>query len=188
MELPKRKKIRLPGYDYSQKGAYFITVCTKDKARLLGEIVGQGLCSCRLTDMGEIARQEIEKISERFPCAFVDKYVIMPNHFHMILLLDAKRQEQSPCPTVGDVMCALKSISTRKANIADNTPGRKIWQFRFYDHIIRSEQDYQEISQYIEENPQRWNEDRFRQNACADASYTSQSFAIGILCSTAETA
>jgi putative transposase len=161
MELPKRKKMRLAGYDYSQHGAYFVTICTKDRRCTLGEIVGQGLCSCRLSPTGEIVRQEIEHISAAFIGVHVDKYVVMPNHVHLILLLDGERQGQSPCPTVGDVICAMKSVSTKAANNRDGVRGRKIWQFRFHDHIIRGEREYRKIWQYIDENPQRWEKDCF---------------------------
>ena len=128
---------------------------------MLGEIVGQGLCSCRLSQTGEIVQKEIDSIPTRFPGVKVDKYVIMPNHIHMVLILNTQRQEQSPCPTVGDVICAMKSLSTKAANKNDDTLGRKIWQFRFHDHIIRDEEDYLKIWQYIDENPLKWENDCF---------------------------
>ena len=161
-DLPVRKNIRLQGYDYSNCGAYFITICVKDRQEILGEIVGQGLCSCRLSSIGKIIDIEIVQLAMRYPQIEILKYVIMPNHVHLLLAIVETRQEQSPCPTkpsIGDVICALKSITTKKANQHDRMKGRKIWQFRYYDHIIRDEPEYQRIWQYIDENPQRWPDD-----------------------------
>jgi len=120
------------------------------------------------------------QLSIRYLNIKIDKYIVMPNHVHLLLViknnglerqdLDRKnvdqqeaRQEQSPCPTVGDIICALKSITTKKVN-QNNVVKRKIWQFRYHDHIIRNEDEYLHISQYITENPKRWVEDRYYQN------------------------
>ncbi len=158
MELPKRKSIRLKDYDYSQNGAYFVTICTHNRECIFGEIVvGQGLCSCRLTQNGNIIGEEIDALLIRYPGIVISNYVIMPNHIHIIIQIE--RQEQSPCPTVGDVICTFKSITTKKSNLFDNVKGRKIWQFRYHDHIIRNEKEYLKIWQYIDTNPQKWEED-----------------------------
>ncbi|MFI3226690.1 MAG: transposase [Clostridia bacterium] len=121
MELPSRKNIRLENYDYGQNGAYFVTICTYKGIHNLSVIertnnVGQGLCSCRLTTVGRIVQTEIENLNTRFPNINIDNYVIMPNHIHLILSIVEERQEQSPCPTMCDVICALKSLSTKSAN------------------------------------------------------------------------
>jgi len=159
-ELPVRKNIRLQGYDYSQNGAYFITICSYCRENLFGEIVvGQGLCSCRLSNVGNIIENEISQLPIRYTNIKIDNYVVMPNHIHLILSIVAERQEQSPCPTIGDIICALKSITTKRANNEDLVSGRKIWQFRFHDHIIRDELEYQKIWQYINENPAKWADD-----------------------------
>jgi len=170
-ELPKRKIIRLQEYDYSSKGCYFITICSQQRMNLFGEIpVGQGLCPCRLSNIGEIINHEIKQLSPRFPNITIDKYVIMPNHVHLLMIIqnvsqeqEIERQGQSPCPTptIGDVIGALKSISTKKANERDDTRGRKVWQFRYHDHVIRDEEDYRQIWQYIDENPAKWTIDRY---------------------------
>ena len=97
----------------------------------------------------------------------------MPNHIHMIVVIVREdvplenRQEQSPChtirthPAIGDIICAFKSVSTKHANKCDGTEGRKIWQFRYHDHIIRNEDEYLKIWQYIDENPLKWAEDKY---------------------------
>jgi len=169
--LPKRKGIRLKGYDYSQNGAYFITICSHNRETIFAEIsVGQGLCSCRTTPIGGIIEEEIIALPARYPYVAVDQYAIMPNHVHMTIMIDRMqqgwRQEQSPCPTgtIGDVVCALKSITTKRANQCDGMKGRKIWQARYHDRIIRDEAEYLKIWQYIDENPARWVEDVYFEN------------------------
>ena len=153
------KNIRLTDFDYSTNGTYFITVCSENKRCIFGDIVGQGLCSCRLSDIGQIIKTEIENLNIRYPEITIDNYIIMPNHVHLLLTLE--RQEQSPCPTISDVICSIKSITTKKANIYDNAKGRKIWQRSFYDHIVRNQNDYEQIWNYIEFNVAKWNEDKY---------------------------
>ena len=168
-DLPVRKIIRLQEHDYSSNGAYFITICTQKSLHLFGEIVGQGLCSCRLTPIGGIIEREWYSLTERYPHIIFDNFVVMPNHIHAIISINQdlktqqERQEQSPCPTrptIGDIICAYKSITTKLCNKNDNITGRKIWHTRYHDHIIRNQEDYQRIWQYIDENPAKWSEDR----------------------------
>ena len=160
-ELTVRKNIRLQGYDYSQAGYYFITICVKDRQEILGTIdVGQGLCSCRLSDAGDVAYKELYNLETRYKNMSVDKYVIMPNHIHTIIKIE--RREQSPRPTtVIDMICAYKSITTKYYNKILGISGKTLWQERFHDHIIRDKEDYQRIYRYIEENPAKWAEDRY---------------------------
>ncbi|MFI3312512.1 MAG: hypothetical protein R3Y62_01360 [Eubacteriales bacterium] len=86
---------------------------------------------------------------------------ICTHHRQSILSTISVGQEQSPCPTVGAVICALKSLSTKRTNALDGTPGRKIWHPRYYDCVVRNDQAYNEIWQYIDTNPSTWNKDRF---------------------------
>jgi REP element-mobilizing transposase RayT len=179
-QLPQRKPNRLKDYDYSQNGAYYITICTENRAEIFSNIapvpVRQGLCSCRLklcscrlnlTEKGEIIANELLNLQNRYEELTIDKYVIMPDHIHVIFILQRRetytqeRQEQSPCHTVMDIVCAYKSITTKVLNKADNIQGRKIWQTSFYDHIVRNEEDYIRIAKYIDNNPVKWQEDRF---------------------------
>ncbi len=86
MELPKRKNIRLKDYDYSQNAAYFVTICTQNRECLLGEIVvGQGLCSCRLSPIGNIVEEEINALPIRYTGITISNFIVMPNHIHMIM-------------------------------------------------------------------------------------------------------
>ncbi len=154
--LPVRKPNRLKGYDYSQNGVYFITICTKNRCEILSDICRGGAL---LRPIGKIIEIEIENLSERFDIN-IDKYVIMPNHIHMIITI--QRAEQSPAPTtIVDIICAFKSITTKLANKSEHISGRQIWQRSYHDHIIRNEQDYLSIWQYIDTNPIKWEEDCF---------------------------
>jgi len=161
MDLPKRKPTRLKGYDYSQDGTYFITICTDGRKCILGNIVGQGLAPAemRLSKYGKIANDQLLDLENRYKTIKIDKYVIMPNHIHIILILD-NAAGASPCPTISDVICSFKSLTTRMCNAADNKT-QKIFQTSFHDHIIRGEKDYQKIWEYIEINPSKWETDCF---------------------------
>ena len=163
MDLPKRKPIRLPAYDYSSPGAYFVTICTHDRRCLLSRItVGAdalGGPSLQLTDTGKIVEQYILS-TDRMPGFRLDKYVVMPNHIHMILRIDsdAASPDSGPprasAPTVSDAVGALQRLVNRSL-------GKNIWQRSFHEHVIRNENDYREIWEYIEANPAKWAEDRY---------------------------
>ena len=157
--LPKRKSLRLKNYDYSTPGAYFITICTAGKRCVLSVIVGDGLARpvVKLTNVGCIVEQQIMDIPKRFSTVSVDAYVIMPNHVHLLLSIHGDAGRASPSPTVGDVIRALKSLTTRQAR--PHWGDGPLFQRFYYDHIIRDEKDYGEVWAYIEENPLRWAED-----------------------------
>ena len=161
MNLPKRKATRLKSYDYSQNGYYFVTICTHDKKCILSNVVGQGLAPAevQLSEYGKIANAEILNLKIRYQNIKIDKYVIMPNHIHAIIIIQNKTAGASPCPTLSDIICAFKSVVTRKCHNINSK--RKIWQTSFHDHIIRNEDDYQKIWNYIETNPQKWELDCF---------------------------
>lgn len=164
MELPERKQNRLSGYDYSQNGAYFVTICAQNREALFSSIVGGGfpvpIVSVELTAKGGIVEQFIGGIPQKYPCVNAEKYVIMPNHIHVLLLICGTG---NPSPTVGTVIGWFKYQTTKQINLLRGTPGDKLWQRSYHDHIIRDEQDYREIWQYIDENPLKWEEDRFYQ-------------------------
>ena len=156
---PKRKPARLPGYDYSTQGAYFVTICAADRKPIFGQVcVGQGLAPAevRLSDLGEAVQTQLRNISLRYDNVDVEKYVVMPNHIHILLYLGAAAGA-SPCPTLSDVICTFKSLSVsacRKLGFEGN-----VFQTSFHDHIIRDERDYLRIWQYIDTNAAKWQED-----------------------------
>ena len=157
--LPKRKHPRLEHYDYSTAGAYFITICTQGRRCLLSRIVGRGLTPAEIqyTAYGRIAQEQLLLLEERYPSLKVDQYVIMPNHIHAILLL-AETAGASPRPTIMDIVCAYKSLTTRQCKKAQ--PIEKLFQSSFYEHVIRGREDYNEIAEYIVNNPNQWELDK----------------------------
>ena len=164
MELPKRKPTRLKGYDYSSAGAYFVTVCTQNRECILGNIVGQGFTPTKmsLSQYGKIAKDQLLDLENRYKSIKIDKYVIMPNHIHIIVIVD-NTAGASPCPTISNVICSFKSLTTRICNNLCNRK-QKIFQTSFHDHIIRGEKDYQKIWEYIDTNPLKWELDCFYNN------------------------
>ena len=163
MDLPKRKQIRLPDYDYSTPGAYFVTICTHGKRCILSDItVGAdalGGPKPQLTDAGKTVEKYILS-SERIPGISVDKYIIMPNHIHLILRISERNAgtdsgpPRASAPTIPDVVGAMKRLVNKEL-------GGNIWQRGYYEHVIRNETDYRQIWEYIDANPAKWTEDRY---------------------------
>ncbi len=158
-EFSKRKHPRLANYDYSSAGAYFVTICTQNRRCVLSRIVGRGLAPAEATEIeytsfGKIAEHQLLLLEKRYPCLTVDRYVIMPNHIHVILILNDEAAGASPRPTLMDIICTYKSLITRECK--QNGFGDKLFQTSFYEHIIRGLEDYEEIANYIYENPIRW--------------------------------
>ena len=155
MDLPKRESTRLENFDYSQGGAYFITICTKDKQKLFGHIVGGGAFDAPriiLSPQGEIVEKYILS-TNNIPNLRVDKYVIMPNHIHLLLSVENScGTSWAPSPTNNKISLAVSTLK----RFVNKEIGYNIFQRSFYDHVIRNKNDYNEIWQYIENNPARW--------------------------------
>ena len=158
-EFPKRKHPRLDNYDYSSAGAYFVTICTQNRRCVLSRIVGRGLApaeatAVEYTSFGEIAEKQLFLLTDRYPYLEIDRYVIMPNHIHAIMILNGEAAGASPRPTLTDIVCTYKSLATRECK--KHGFDGKLFQTSFYEHIIRCREDYEEITKYIYENPIRW--------------------------------
>lgn len=152
MERPDRKRLRLEDFDYAGNGYYFITICTRDRRNLFIQPVGNGHAR---SGAGRIAEENLLAIPSHFPHVMIDKYVIMPNHVHAILVIEGACAERAcPFPTLSTVVGSYKSSVSKAV-------GFPVWQKSFYDHVIRNESDYQMIWQYIENNPVKWELDRF---------------------------
>ncbi len=155
-KLPKRKHPRLKNYDYSSNGYYYITINTYNNQSVLSK-VGRGLAPAEaeitLTPIGRIAEEQLFDLEKRYSGLNIDKYVIMPNHIHAILILNNLTAGASPRPTLPDIICAFKSLTTRICNKQFDTPGKKLFQVSFYDEILENENHYLEAWQYIENNP-----------------------------------
>ena len=151
--LPTRHSPRLPGYDYAQENYYYVTICTGGHRCIFGLPENQTL-------FGKIAAEELQKIAERFSSVRLDAYVIMPNHIHAIIVIGCDMAERaSPFPTLSTVIGSYKSGVSRR--IHQISPNVTVWQKSFYDHIIRNEEGYQKIWQYIKENPLKWQLDKY---------------------------
>ena len=151
MDLPKRKSPRLQKYDYAKDNYYFVTICTDGKKCLFGQ-------PAELNWVGKTVQGEIEKIPLYHSSVQVDKYVVMPNHVHLILILGCDESNRNSVK-LDTVIGLLKSGVTRK--IHEKMPQIKVWQRSFHDHIIRNQQAYEKIWLYIESNPQIWSRDCF---------------------------
>ena len=154
MELPQRKQNRLTEYDYNQNGAYFVTVCIQDRKKILSQIVGDG--SPVPKPIGILAEMLIQQIPDKYPNVYVDQYVIMPDHIHMLLRIDNADGTGNPSPTLGNIIGWYKYQLTKQVNAQNGTQGQRLLQRSYYDHVIRNQRDYDEIWEYIQNNPKKW--------------------------------
>ena len=160
--LPKRKSPRLKGYDYSTPGLYFLTVCVKSREYLLGKIVGCGDFDAPkmiLSEYGVILDKYINLMNSKYSHIKIEKYVIMPNHFHLILnIKDYKIGASETAAPYNNETSKFISLLKRYCN---KEYGENIWQSSCNDHIIRGEKDYKKIWEYIDSNVLRWENDCF---------------------------
>ena len=167
MELPTIKAIRLKNYSYSQSGAYFITICTLERKKILSKIaVGTPLPGCpqepciELLRYGQIAEKFILQMNTFYDYLSVDKYIIMPDHIHLLIMIN----ESGGHPGTG-VPTKRSSVISRFVGtfkrFCNKEYGENIWQSRYYDHVVRNQQDYNEIWEYIENNPVKWIDDMY---------------------------
>ena len=162
MEFPQRKRQRLRDFDYSSPGVYFITQCIKDGADILGNVcVGDGVLDVpyvELSPIGKLIENQIAEINRVYEHISIDKYVIMPNHIHLIVFLTAQNgTSRTPSPTNQEIP---KLMSTLK-RFVNRSCGRDIFQRSYHDHIIRNEAAFLKIWQYIDTNPAEWELDCF---------------------------
>ena len=153
--METRKHNRLTEYDYSQNGYYFITICTAEKRKMLCDIsVGIGCArpQTTLTEIGKLVAENVGILNGTYETVRVDKYVVMPNHVHLILTIQNGRTQFAP--TVSRIVKQFKGTITKQL-------GFGIWQKSFYDHVIRDEEDYLRIWEYIDNNPAKWAEDKY---------------------------
>lgn len=160
MDLPKRKPNRLFSYDYNREGAYFLTICTQDRKCLLSRIVGDDALDAptnQLTNIGKIVEKYIHS-GNRIDSITVEKYVVMPNHIHLLLIVDRKDGTSwAPSPTNARIP---HFVSTFK-RFCSKEIGENVFQRSYHDHVIRNQQDFQKIWEYIDNNPKQWELDCF---------------------------
>lgn len=179
----RRRSIRFKDYDYCGAGSYFTTICTRHRQPLFGAIVEGEMV---LNEIGIIVSQFWLEIPVHFVNVEMDKFVIMPNHVHGIIIIypnddknmvgaryasplhsnkTYKTKIHGPKPnSIGAIMASFKSIATKQINILCNTTDQSIWQRNYYEHIIRNEKKLNRIRRYIINNPPRWEYDRENRN------------------------
>jgi putative transposase len=168
-ETSKRRSLRLKRYDYSQPGAYFITICTHKRRCILGEVVGDEM---RLNNAGRLVETEWLSTARVRPYIILDAFVVMPNHLHAIFFIHDKAGATHRVAPTGDKSCAgpepasvgaivgqFKSRVTKKINSWRGSPIGSLWQRNYYEHVVRDEEDLNRIREYIQDNPRRWTED-----------------------------
>src|SRR3989338_4418844 len=154
-----RKRLRLPDYDYSSEGAYFVTICTQNRQCLFSNITDGEI---RLNEAGKMNQTRWQQLPQRFDNILLDEFIIMPNHVHGIIKI--AEAGTRPAPTLGAVIGVFKSITTHDyiLNVQHHNwppfPG-KLWQRNYYEHIIRNESELNRIRQYILDNPINWDQD-----------------------------
>ena len=155
MEYHCRKTLRLPTYDYSENGAYFLTICTQDKRCLFWNgpeaILNAG---------GRMVGIWIEKLPEKYPGVWVDSYAIMPNHVHILLHF---QNTQAKLQAVMDWFKTMTTNAYIRMVKEGNVPSfdKRVWQRSYYEHVVRNDVDLSEIQTYIQNNPLKWQLDRF---------------------------
>jgi REP element-mobilizing transposase RayT len=183
-----RRSLRLPGFDYSSAGAYYVTICTHYRVCAFGEVRGEAMVP---SDLGRAIERIWQELPSRFPGVDLDAFVVMPNHIHGILFLnvgaadprergsDSNPTSPGPCSvgaplagalhsahapaSLGTVIGAFKSLTARAAILAAKASGNPslypLWQRNYYEHVVRGEEDLARFRAYIADNPARWGED-----------------------------
>ncbi|MDB9537993.1 transposase [Dolichospermum planctonicum CS-1226] len=192
-DIHKRQSIRLKGYDYSQSGLYFITICCYQRECLFGNIINSQII---LNNFGQFIKEEWLKSAEIRKEIEFDDFVIMPNHFHGIVIINQEinsdfmkndvdfqdnnvgancrsplgqiqlsRPKISMKPkSISSLIAGFKSATTKKINIIRNTPQNPVWQRNYYDHIIRNDESLARIREYVQNNPLSWENDQLHPN------------------------
>jgi len=171
MQFERKSSPRLKGYDYSQPGAYFVTICTLKRMCIFGKIIEDRMV---MNSLGDIICHTWKDIPNHYPYVTLDKFIIMPNHIHgIVMLLENRRDSRDRFVNLSlrksherkrhglsEIIRGFKTWSARRINQIQNTTGTSVWQRSFYDHIIRDDDDLNRIRSYIVENPLMWDQDR----------------------------
>ena len=164
----RRYSPRLAGYDYTQPGAYFLTICTHNRAPIFGAI-SSGVV--HLSPCGQTVRTQWLRTGPLRPKLELDCFVVMPNHFHaLVIFLDRQTEMLEPSTwyrsqkgEVGSLVAGFKAAVTRQIREQELLTGQEVWQKNYYDHVVRDAADFDRIQEYIYTNPAKWEVDRFFQ-------------------------
>lgn len=163
MELPRRKSTHLRHYDYANPGYYFVTICTRDKQCLFGDVVDGVM---RVNQVGVIVDACWRALPDHVAAVALDQYIVMPNHVHGVIRLceiDGARHAsplQEARASLGAVIGSFKSAASRQIRLLPGMTGLSVWQRNYYEHVIRSESSLHSIREYIANNPAQWALDR----------------------------
>lgn len=171
-----QRSTRLKAYDYSNPNWYYVTICTYDRKHLFGEVKNSKMI---LNEYGKIVEEEWLKTKKLRKNIDLDYYIIMPNHFHGILIIECRdtaccvptkanenrRFREMQPGSLSVIMRSFKSAVTKRINDLRKTPSKEVWQKGFYEHIIRNERDLYKIRKYIELNPLQWEIDEYYSDA-----------------------
>jgi len=166
-KIHHRRSIRLPEYNYSQDGWYYVTLCVLGDKCLLGKLTDGRI---QLYQYGRIVDDCWKWLAKQYAYVHLDEYVVMPNHLHGIIIirrggsLTASTGNMQKYKPLSRLVGAFKTVSTKQVNIIRNTPGRKLWQRNYYEHIIRNEEELYNIRRYITDNPVNWRKDEENPN------------------------
>jgi len=183
-DIHRRRSIRLKPYDYGQAGAYFITICAYERTCLFGNVT-DGVMQPNI--FGKIVNDCWEEIPIHYPNAINGISVVMPNHFHGIIHVGAqhavpsipsehsdkrarhavplREQFGKPIPdSIPTIVRSFKSAVTKRINQLRDNQGAPVWQRNYYEHVIRNENEYKQIAEYIVDNPRKWQEDSLNPN------------------------
>ena len=171
--MKNRRSIRLKEYDYSQSGAYFVTVCTNNRECLFGEIVDGEMV---LNDAGRIVQTVWNSLPSRFPELELDTFVVMPNHIHSIIAItNVGAIHELPLPPndpmyrrrmlIPKIIGYAKMNTAKRINQSRNTRVNPVWHRNYYEHVIRNENELNDVRQYIVDNPAKWDTDEENPNA-----------------------
>lgn len=165
-DLYHRRSVRLKSYDYSQQGAYYVTICTFQRICLFGEIENS---ETRLNQIGLIVQREWLRSAQIRSNLSLDEFIIMPNHLHGIIMIESDGVSPTtprkpglvrPANSLSTIIWGFKSTVTKQVNWLRNSPDAPVWQRNYYEHVIRDEKDLERIREYIANNPARWAEDQ----------------------------
>ncbi|MAT98216.1 MAG: transposase [Anaerolineaceae bacterium] len=177
-----RRSIRLKGYDYTTSGIYFVTICVQNRHCVLGEVINGEMV---LSPIGQIVADAWCWLAEQYDYVMLGAWTVMPNHLHGLLMLvdlpaldsgtgTSRRGASRRAPTtdvsvkvksLGQLVGAFKTVSTKAINKLQETPGTRFWQRNYYERIVRNEREQRAIEQYIYNNPATWPEDKLHPDA-----------------------
>ncbi|VEN75340.1 conserved hypothetical protein [Candidatus Desulfarcum epimagneticum] len=173
-EKHHRRSLRLKAYDYSKSGAYFVTICARNRECLFGDITDGRMAH---SDSGRIASESWLWMGDQYGHVILDAWTIMPNHMHGIVFISGGRGGSRTAPVsstaaprcilpvnrrkpLGRLIGSFKTVSTKRINQMRDTPGEKIWQRNYYEHIIRNDKELTRVREYIDQNVLKWEWDR----------------------------